>query len=837
MNDWEYYILTPGGQTYQIENGMVVAIGNYRPVAHTPIGWQDISIIWERSASKYGLTRAFTLPLGFVIDGLSILSYLNWTGAFEQQVNLLINRKTLYIDTTTYYFYMKKFYKGELDLSTYNYDDDTQKANVNVMEGGLSKLLNAYQDVQYTNLLEDNYIWVKLDGMIINSIRNFKVVANDVTAISSAQFSVPILSLPGENDGIGVTGQTQIESDATTGILLWGDPVPVHVQGTVKLRVNNTVESLLVRLDRLQTNNAPVFIREQIYSPNTTDTFEFDLNDDFTFAPGEQLRVSITALSGNIASLPSRIFTFLESTIVATLNSRGSISYIRVKKPLDLFREITHKMTGNADDFASVKLLADANFCVTSGDEIRGINTGTSIKCTYNQAFNSFNVIRNLGCGIEGKKIIVEQKAHFFQTDNPIQLGQVKQYKDRWAQDYLYNSLNIGYPDVNVDEVNGKYAINTSVIWSSKLSKVKKEFTLKSDFKADPFEIELLRLKYLGQTTTDSLQDNDIYFIDVDLAHPEVLADGRTVYPLYRDAAMVISGVPNGETLFNVRLTPRRIINTHANWIGGIFSEFQSTVLHFESTQRNRELVAGGIDEDADIPISSLGAPIFKPVNFDFLSPFYGVGDLSLSLITVYDENTEWTHSGDGNPNDTSDPYAGAKATKVTGISSPEVIYTNDTAVPFGVLEDISFRIKLGTPLTILNLVRIQLFKGGAIAKAGTVVISRSNTSSYQQAIVNAATLTTVDSTITEFDSIHITISGFFPVTFLVDVIQLRINPQNDLTNIMDQNPNRCFQFIHPNGKTLKGHSIKVGAAPNTEQEQGFLLLATGDTDLKDLIP
>lgn len=843
MKDWAYYILTPDGKSYQIENGMVVAIGNYKPVDSSPIGWQDITFVWERSATKYGLTRTFSLPLGFVIDGQSILSYLNWTNNFEQQLNLLINRRTLYIDTTNYYYYYKYFYKGELDLSTYNYSDDNQQANVNVMEGGLSKKLNAFQDTVYTNnLTATTDIWVKMDGITINSVRNFKIAAQVLSGLDSPAFSIPIISLPGENDGVGVLGQSQTETDAHTGILLWGDSgIAVHLIGSIKMFINNQVRTLQWKIYKLLTDGTRTVVREVDVDlgtgPDPSLVYELDIDDTYTFNQGEQLIITIEALSPTIDSEPARQFSFLETDLIGTLSSRGEVSYILAKRPTVLAPALVNNITGDPANFKSDKITANDGLVVTSGDAIRGID-GASIKCSFNQFFNSYNVVLNLGCGIENNKIVIEEKAHFYQTDNPIQLGVVKQYKDNWAQDYLFNTLNIGYPDVNIDDVNGKYAFNTSVIWSSVVTKVKKEFTLKSDFKADPYEAELIRIKYVGQTTTDSLQDNDIYFLDVDLTKPEVLPDGRTVYPLYRDPAMVITGVPNGETLFNVRLSPRRIINTHANWIGGIFSEFQSTSLHFESTQRNRELNAGGIDEDADILISSLGAPLFKPVNFDFLSPFYGVGDQSLSLLSVYDENTEWIHSGAGDPNDTSDPFQGTKDLKINSVVRPVIIFTTTgSAVPFSVFEDISFYLKLITPFSIANLIRIEFYKGGVLARTASALFSHGNTTSYQHIILNTVSLAVADASIVDFDSVHIAVSGFTAVSFLIDFITMRVNPQNDLTNIMDQNPNRCFEFIHPNGKILRGHSQKVGAAPNTEQEQGFLLLATGDTDLKDLIP
>lgn len=836
MREWNYYILTTSGQAYQIEGGIVVARGNYKPLANSPIGWDTISIVWERSATKYGITRTFTLPLGLVIESQTIITYLNWTGNFEQQLNLLINRRVLYIDTDKYYFWYKFFYKAELDLSTYKYDNENARADVSVMEGGLSKQLNANQDTIYTSSLDTDFILVKMDGIILKSVRNFVNPGQTVTSLDSPAFSVPIVNLPGENDGIGVIGQSQTETDSTTGILLWADPIPVHVFGIISVFLNDIVRTLQWVLNKIKVDSSLEFIRQTTVDlgsgADPTFQYDFPIDDVISLLPGEQLLVTMICLGPTLAALPDRTFRFVETKITANLDSRGATSYIKAKKPSLLGAALTGFMTGDAANFKSDKLLANDGIVVTSGDGIRGIE-GANIKTSFNQYFNSYNVVLNLGCGIEENKIVIEEKAHFYQTDNPIELGQVKQYKDNWAQDHLFNTLNVGYPDVNIDDVNGKYAFNTSVIWSSPVTRIKKEFTLKSDYKADPFEIELMRIKYLGQSTTDALQDNDIYFLKVDLSAPETLGDGRVVYPLYR-RPLTITGIPNGDTVFNIDLSPRRIVNTHANWIGGIFSEFQTGKLHFESTQRNRDLNAGGIDEDADIVISSLGAPLFKPVNFDFISPFIASGDLSMNSIYAYKENNEWIVSG-GDPNDTSNPYEGTKAIKITGTVSPTTTLIAPEFIPFSILNQINLYMKLGAAVSTLSTLSIGFYRGTVLGRTIHPFFSHGSTS-YQHIIANSASFIVADSTIAEFDRITITLAVIGGGTLYIDNVNLSINPQVDLTGIMDENPNRCFSFTHPNGKTLRGHSMKVGAAPNTEQEQGFLLLATGDTDLKDLI-
>ena len=205
MREFTYYITDKTGNSYQVENGMVVAIGNYKPMEHAPLSWQDMLISWERSESKYGIARNFSLPLGFVIDGLSILSYLNWSNNFEQQVNLLINRRTLYIDTNQYYFYYKYFYKGELDFSTYEYDNESSKAQIAIMEGGLSKLLKAGEATMREIPFTDDDILVKLDGIILHKAVTYEIPAEiEVDNVNSHDVAVPTATIGVDGAAAGV---------------------------------------------------------------------------------------------------------------------------------------------------------------------------------------------------------------------------------------------------------------------------------------------------------------------------------------------------------------------------------------------------------------------------------------------------------------------------------------------------------------------------------------------------------------------------------------------------------------------------------------------------------
>jgi hypothetical protein len=51
----------------------------------------------------------------------------------------------------------------------------------------------------------------------------------------------------------------------------------------------------------------------------------------------------------------------------------------------------------------------------------------------------------------------------------------------------------------------------------------------------------------------------------------------------------------------------------------------------------------------------------------------------------------------------------------------------------------------------------------------------------------------------------------------------------------LENNPNRCFSFIHDNGNTYRGFNLKIGIAANTLEEEAYKLLAVWDQDLTTL--
>lgn len=106
------------------------------------------------------------------------------------------------------------------------------------------------------------------------------------------------------------------------------------------------------------------------------------------------------------------------------------------------------------------------------------------------------------------------------------------------------------------------------------------------------------------------------------------------LYNLDRTIAVTQLSVPDADTetkdtVYNVRLSPKRILIRHSAWLAGCLHGYTGDLV-FSSANRNKELIAGGIIEKANVTIASLGSPMFVPqyFEFDLISPIDMPADL-----------------------------------------------------------------------------------------------------------------------------------------------------------------------------------------------------------------
>lgn len=91
------------------------------------------------------------------------------------------------------------------------------------------------------------------------------------------------------------------------------------------------------------------------------------------------------------------------------------------------------------------------------------------------------------------------------------------------------------------------------------------------------------------------------------------------------------------DSVFNVRLSPKRILNRHLPWIAGALYDYDGELV-FSSANRNKELIAGGVIEKANVSLAAVTSWMFQAKYFEFddISPIDMVETLETDPNPVF---------------------------------------------------------------------------------------------------------------------------------------------------------------------------------------------------------
>lgn len=232
------------------------------------------------------------------------------------------------------------------------------------------------------------------------------------------------------------------------------------------------------------------------------------------------------------------------------------------------------------------------------------------------------------GCAIIGDKFVVETLDYFLQKD--VLIGEVNNpvnIKKSIAKQFIYNRIEVGYPEYNANDLNGKFEVNSRQQWELNIKSLPELRDLTTSYKASVYEIEYLRSSLFGARTKDNNNDNSIYLL---YCSPTVNSSNQYVLQKYPTA--IITGVPSPATLYNISFSPCRTVRRHLPFHKSILNvlntEYNSNnPIEFVSADRNAELetylLGVTINEKADIlpanvPLVAAQSKLFIPLILEF---------------------------------------------------------------------------------------------------------------------------------------------------------------------------------------------------------------------------
>lgn len=565
-----------------------------------PDGWQDVLVKYARNIKWWGVFRDFTVPMKFVGDGALIIKYVKRLYGNEYPLYLAIMK----LNQTELPYIYRPWYSSQINLTKYR--ETESNIQVEALEGGLSKYLKAFESTDFEMPMDE--VSVRMDGMELENTATFsvttgfdvdpgstlgnhlvdaEVVQKEIDLIGGV-FSVPRTKVANDNTLIRATGQYIFKATSAA---------TVHVEYNFDLIINffpppglNPAATVSVIIRRIDENNFSDFfllLFNRTYAQGIPGEYTIQGSGDIPVRQKDELyfytNVNIQGASGDTQT--EFLYGGTEPFMKMSYTYRHPETVVVADTPMSLFSKLTSKMTEG-------KYTCHSNFLTELGNELV-LTSGMGLrndrdpifKTSMAKFFKSLNRYC-IGLGIENDVLVIERLEYFFKDEIIIDLGEVKDAEIFDAEDLLANTVQAGYGTQEYREINGRSEFNQGQSWKFPVASITKDLDIKSEFRADPFGIELLRINFGNKKTTDNKADNEVFMLAVAKSFDSFSIDGVmfsntfTRITLPGQAARAIDFPQN--TIFKIvgsNLNDGRYRNTNFEVVGSDLDLFPASIL------------------------------------------------------------------------------------------------------------------------------------------------------------------------------------------------------------------------------------------------------------------
>lgn len=705
------------GKSLVVENGVVVTKAIPDPLDYSPEGWEKNTIQFARNNEFRGVVKSFTTTLKFFFEGAKILRTYFYEKGIEAILYFIWLKQNVFFGGGMKY---EGWYKGEPDFSTFN--DTYEGVEINITEGGFYKNLQANKNTPYELPFDEDAVSIEMDGMDI--FNNLTYVAADDFEYESVptpfddvedeyrSFAVlfPFISAEGTNFTLATNSQDyevissgQEQADDATNVNNYttsssnyflrnvsGQNQDINLKGDLFLNAVINNGAYHAKLFIISSLGQQKVIYDSV--PGENEIIKISVDETLTLSSDEKLFFVLTH-HNTIGVI--KFYFWPDSKLLIDFASRKETTIIKGFRAFDVGDTLCKNMNGGKGGLQSDLLGSDYNLLITCGDAIRGIENAV-VKTKFNDFHKSIDAVKCISFGVQNNSGKLELREYAFTNSQVADLGECRNFKLGPANEYRYSKIEVGYPVKEIEDLNGKYSFNNTVVYKTPVLRGgENTYDAKSAYYADPYVIELLRINLEFKNTTDDKSDNDVFFIDGEKVYNNyignaifsvvnslsfVTIDGLGLnlkagvrfkvltgqnmttftiayvaelgfqtyiqvkegiveenieteieflhYKLRRLPYTSIEGIPSGDSVFNLELSPKRILANHYRWIASSMHKLETGKLVYQTTEKNSELATTDannvvIMEKEDIPIAALGTKIFLPyyLNFEVETP------------------------------------------------------------------------------------------------------------------------------------------------------------------------------------------------------------------------
>ena len=306
--------------------------------------------------------------------------------------------------------------------------------------------------------------------------------------------------------------------------------------------------------------------------------------------------------------------------------------YVAAIPTSDLFRSIIDKINGGR---YSIQYQTSAFDAVANGDLV---TAGQGMKNIPNPQYRSFFMHGNVKTTLEsflqyayavyGYRLGVTRTPSGYTVElahDPVfysgtKIGEVNKLKDisftLWRE-ALYSVIRVGH-EADSDIFNGSEEYNCVMTWKTPNTEIEgNELDLVSTYNAASRYFETFLYKNYTKYDDSSGDDSRVFLLHC--KRIGIYAQGKPIQgPLYEldRTIAVTAGVDFPDEQWNVKYTPKRMLTAHTVELNSLMAMDAGKAVTLETCDNNRDLVAGGVVEAADITIGT--SRVFVPIKASF---------------------------------------------------------------------------------------------------------------------------------------------------------------------------------------------------------------------------
>jgi len=661
---------------FKIDNGSVVT-----SLTHSPDGWDEQLITFERSMNYYGVFYSFSIPLKFVKEGATLLRTEYYTKGISANCKLQIWKR----NQTTNEFELK--YTGRFDFSNVTDDQQTNTFEITLISGDLATDVKNKEGIKYDITLQDSKM-LRFNGIpayfetarqTTSNYNNF-ISANFPVAdpsfinylrvemdeyrfldVQGGYISVINRDVDGYNIYVNKACHLKLNTVGSTREFKLTNIVAVTIPTTIVrfteqlIRLRSGVRTVLQTLsttDRTITNGMADFTVSLSY-------INYDL--EFDVLPNDEIGVFLTAqvisyglplpVSGNICSFNMYYITDIggitqEIGIYAPLPE----ATFKVISILELGTQLAQRI-GNYD-FKSDYLTGLDLFAFTPRTTFSYYinDNGTQVQITTNvfqtsltDYFKAVNSLAPVGMGFEtiaGTETIVIEPIQYFMDKNEAYMtfNDIANFTISTASEWIPNEIMVGYNEYSyadgfgLQEFMGKHSLKAP----QELLSNQKDLICPYRMDNNGFDycrklnIDMWFNGAIGGLSVmnkvgDVAGQDDIYLMDCSFVETISGVD----YYILRRGDITITDVNFKDPLFafNLAYTPMRNLLRHGAWLRSALKFFETEQIKHTALPKypyleTQEGLLPAIAEGLNPLISTLDTPFFMPFVVTFTAPF-----------------------------------------------------------------------------------------------------------------------------------------------------------------------------------------------------------------------